>query len=121
MLKLQKWYATWLAGCVCVLAIVVPTQQVDSGVSDTALAQVDAGTGPDLEQDKRAWSDLQSGWGKRGWQDLQVRTKIKKKKNHNLQYILMISYYYQKVGNDYVLLFIKPRTSVYRPALYHLK
>ncbi|KAF4517154.1 hypothetical protein B566_EDAN006453 [Ephemera danica] len=65
----------WLASCCClaVLALASPTQQMQApGAVGAAVQAVHAAAepedGPDL--DKRAWSDLSSSWGKRGWQDL---------------------------------------------------
>lgn len=64
--------ATWLGGCLlALLAVAAPTLQLQApGAVGAAISAAQAG--PEGEPGKRAWSDLSSGWGKRGWQDLQV-------------------------------------------------
>jgi hypothetical protein len=71
----EKHLAAWTAGCVLgLLVLVAPSLQESQQQQNSAAA---AAASPSeqqlLDEDKRAWGDLQGGWGKRGWQDLQVK------------------------------------------------
>lgn len=67
----EKHLAAWTAGCVLgLLVLVAPSLQ--EAQQSAAAAEAAASDPRLIDEDKRAWGDLQGGWGKRGWQDLQV-------------------------------------------------
>jgi len=67
----EKHLAAWTAGCILVLFVLIAPSLQEAQQAASAASESQP-----LAEDKRAWGDLQGGWGKRGWQDLQVNLTL---------------------------------------------